>query len=106
MPTNDVMMWGKCLEGKDRIVNQTELFDGKVSVSTVFLGMDHGFRRGLEDYRCGPKLYETMVFGGPLDQDCIRYATWEIAESGHDRAVVVAQRAGPNGPKPSPETES
>ena len=53
-----------------------------VSVSTVFLGIDHGFGHG------PPILFETMVFGGVLDQEQERYATWEEAEAGHAAMVV------------------
>ena len=42
-------------------------------VSTIFLGV------GFEVY----SLFETMVFGGKLDQEQKRYSTWEEAERGH-----------------------
>lgn len=49
-----------------------------VSVSTVFLGLECG-------YSCAgpPLLFESRVFGGPLDADTFRYATWEQAVAGH-----------------------
>lgn len=50
---------------------------GAVKVSTVFLGMDHAFGGGK------PLLFETMVFGGPLDQAQDRCSTWEEAEAQH-----------------------
>jgi hypothetical protein len=53
-----------------------------ILVSTVFLGLDHGWGDD-ED----PLLFETMVFGGPNDQDCIRYTTWAEAERGHFATV-------------------
>ena len=56
-----------------------------VYVSTVFLGLDHGFQDG------PPLLFETMVFGGPLDQAQWRYSTWEEAEAGHAEAVAMAK---------------
>jgi hypothetical protein len=40
-------------------------------------------------------LFETMVFGGPLNGEMDRYATWDEAEAGHKAmldAVVKAQR--------------
>ena len=51
---------------------------GEVKVSTIFLGLDHSFG--------GPRplLFETMVFGGPLDQECKRYSTWDEAVKGHE----------------------
>lgn len=60
-----------------------------VSVSTVFLGLDHGWRSEV------PVVFETMIFGGERDEDCERYATWEDAKAGHAKIVeeVKAQYA-------------
>jgi len=52
-----------------------------VLVSTVFLGLDHSFGEG------PPLLFETMVFGGLLDQEMNRYFTWDEAEKGHREMV-------------------
>lgn len=54
---------------------------GEVTVSTVFLGMDHAF--GLSG---GPLWFETMTFGDRAELQ-LRYATWDQAAEGH-RAVV------------------
>jgi hypothetical protein len=56
-------------------------------VSTVFTGLDHQWRDG------DPLLFETMIFGGPLDQEQDRYSTWEQAERGHADAVTRARKA-------------
>jgi hypothetical protein len=54
----------------------------------VFLGIDHNF------FGDGPPiLFETMVFGGPMDQDQRRYSTWDEAEFGHAAIVALAQIA-------------
>jgi hypothetical protein len=58
-----------------------------VRVSTVFLGLDHGF--GVSD----PVLFESMVFGGPLDETQRRYCTWDEASRGHDELVTEARKA-------------
>ena len=50
-------------------------------VSTVFLGLDHA-HDGSQ-----PVLFETMVFGGPLDEEQWRYHTWDEAVEGHRRAA-------------------
>lgn len=72
----DLMTWARMLEsGESRNVANTMI--GGIRVSTVFLGLDHSFGGG------PPLLFETMVFGGPLDQDQDRYTTWEQAEAGH-----------------------
>lgn len=52
-----------------------------VEVSTVWIGHNHAFFPGR------PQVYETMVFGGPRDQDLERYATRAEAEAGHARWV-------------------
>lgn len=85
VPCSDVMEWGRCFENQDsRKVAQTTL--GDVMVSTVFLGIDHSFG-------CGPPiLFETMVFGGKLDQEQDRCSTWEQAEAMH-KAMCERVRA-------------
>lgn len=56
---------------------------GDADVSTVFLGLDHSFRLAGP-----PLLFETMVFGGDLDERQWRYSTWDEAVAGHERVVV------------------
>lgn len=54
---------------------------GTVAVSTVFLGIDHGFGRTKE-----PILFETMIFGIQQEYQT-RYYTYEEAEEGHYEAL-------------------
>jgi hypothetical protein len=54
---------------------------GKVVISTVFLGIDHGFDGGK------PVLFETMVFGIDDDELQYRYCTWDKAVKGHNIVV-------------------
>lgn len=64
----------------DRHVDLTDL--GTLGrVSTVFLGLNHAFGDG------PPLIFETMVFGGPMDEYMERYSTEEEAAAGH--AFVV-----------------
>lgn len=56
---------------------------GESDVSTVFLGLDHAFGQG------SPLIFETMVFGGPLDGRQDRYSTYEQAEAGHAAMVAL-----------------
>jgi hypothetical protein len=50
----------------------------KITISTVWLGINHSFSRsGL------PLIFETMVFGSPLDGEQERYSTLEEAQEGH-----------------------
>lgn len=56
---------------------------GKYWVSTVWLGMDHGFGTRL-------LIFETMVFNNETDESdlaCERYTTEEEALAGHERMV-------------------
>jgi len=62
-----------------------------IHVSTVFLGIDHGHDFGQSGYK--PLLFETMVFGGPLDGQIQRYATWTGAEAGHAKMVQKVKDA-------------
>jgi len=73
--------WASWLEATDRKVASTMI--GDISVSTVFLGVDHNFHSD------GPPiLFETMVFGEYEDgNDMDRYSTWEEAEAGHKMMV-------------------
>lgn len=65
---------------KDPHVADTEIADGigVIRVSTVFL---HSASHRLAN----PEFFETMVFGGPLDQFQCRYQTWDEAAAGHQR---------------------
>ena len=67
-----------------RRVGLTEI--GDIRVSTVFLGIDHNFCGG------APLLFETMIFGGPHDQEMQRYSTWDEAENGHEQMVELAKK--------------
>lgn len=73
-----LLEWAKWFETADRHVAKDKL-PNDVKVSTVFLGLAHSFGDS------GPILFETMVFGGDLDEEMERYATWEEAEEGHKR---------------------
>ena len=85
VPVDDLIEWGRWIEKANRHVAQDRV--GDVQISTVFLGLDHSFGQP------GPPiLFETMVFGGPLDSEMERYATWEEAEIGH-KAMLERVRA-------------
>jgi len=73
----------KIIEINNRKVKETTLKDGKW-VSTVFLGIDHGFGEGK------PLIFETMVFPKKGDYGDLyyeRYSTEEEAIKGHDKIV-------------------
>ena len=87
---NNLHTWGRWFETADRRVARDER-DGVV-VSTVFLGLHHG--RAFGSGR--PILFETMIFGGPHDQDQARYSTWTEATAGH---AVMCAKAFPKPPE-------
>lgn len=60
---------------------------GGCEVSTVFLGMDHGFGESR------PQWFETMVFGPGHEDYQERYETWDEAVAGHERAVKLVERS-------------
>lgn len=88
-PLAGVEEWGVLFEQPDyKRVLETTLPDGKW-VSTVWLGLDHGFR-DLGDPH--PLIFETMVFEHAewrlgRELDCQRYHTEEEALAGHTRMV-------------------
>ncbi len=106
VPVDDLIDWAQWMETADTVVCQTETpfslwlwlwrwllswlpgntaLRDPVKVSTVFLGLDHGFDGD------GPILFETMVFGGAHDGEQDRYQTWGAAVSGHQRMVRLVR---------------
>ena len=78
----DAALWAGLMADDDyRRVASTVV--GKAHVSTVWLGLDHQFGEG------PPLIFETMVFGGDLDQHQWRYSTEAQAVEGHDRVVTL-----------------
>ena len=79
----DLFKCGSWMEQRDkRRIDKTMV--GDVKISTVFLGIDHGYDGRVE-------LFETMIFGGNHDQYCDRYATWTQSKKGHKRAVLLVK---------------
>lgn len=85
VPEDDLTKWGEWFEsiGDGRRVERTCI--GDVEISTVFLGLDHGYGSG------PPMLYETMIFGGEHDSYQERCSTKEQAQAMHKRAVERVQ---------------
>lgn len=73
----DVLEWARWFENAQRHVAD-DTVEG-YRVSTVFLGLDHGFR-----HRGPPVVFETMIFTPDGEIEGMdRYCTWEEAEAGH-----------------------
>lgn len=77
VPVDDILEWARWFEAADRTVARTNIEGSEVS--TVFLGIDHGFSAEL--------WFESMVFGGENDQHQERYRTYGEALLGHERIV-------------------
>jgi hypothetical protein len=85
--TDDVIAWGRFMEDERRHIGYTQITSA-CTVSTVFIGIDHRI------YGKGPPvLFETMIFGGPLDHDQWRYSSYDDAVTGHAAAANKARAA-------------
>ena len=85
----DMMTWARWFEDADADERRVAFYeDGGIRVSTVFIGLNHEWRPDAP-----PQIFETMVFGGPLDDEQQRYATWEQAEDGHKALVLRVKEA-------------
>ncbi len=87
-PCHSLMSWGGWMEShrnERKVAHETI---GDMNVSTVFLGLDHAW--GEES----PVLWETMVFGGPMEgeQDRCGGARCD-AQAMHDKMVERAKLA-------------
>lgn len=80
-----MMEWSASLK-QNRTVEFYESPQG--NVSTVWLGLNHQWGDG------PPLIFETMVFGGALDQECYRYSTEEEAKAGHAAMVQRVKDSG------------
>ncbi len=82
----DIKEWDIWYGKAERHVAKTSI-SLDISVSTVFLGIDHSFNSEI------PILFETMIFGGKHNEYQERYTTWEQAEKGHERAVTLCKNS-------------
>lgn len=82
--------WRELLDRRETYcrVAATWLGDGPatVQVSTVWIGIDYGFGETAR-----PLIYETMVFGGNLDGECIRTPDVREAQATHDSLVALVR---------------
>ena len=88
----DALTWAQSVASSDRTLEKTSL--GVAEVSTVFLGLDHRLGNG------PPLWFETMVFGGKMDQEMDRYTTLHEAKSGHAAMVERVAAAALNAVQP------
>jgi hypothetical protein len=99
----DLILWALWFEDHaNRIVQQDQI--GDYWVSTIFLGLDHGF-----NFTGGPRvpiLFETMTLIGKPGKDedgerrgiwsdgCQRYSTWDQALAGHLKICERLRNSG------------
>lgn len=81
----ELVEWAKAYE--DPKNNRQIAVDvvGDVRVSTVFLGLDHGFGEG------PPVLFETMIFEGEHEGYQDRCCTYNEALEMHKKALALVQ---------------
>jgi hypothetical protein len=88
---NNFEEWAKN-QSQIRQIAQTKipskLGSEEVSVSTIFLGIDHSLDFYNSENRT-PIVFETMIFGGAHDQYQERYSTYDEAIMGHNLAVAL-----------------
>lgn len=88
IPCDNLIKWATWFETADRKVGETVFKDS--TISTIFLGMDHDFGFSND----GPVLWETLVFGGPLDGEMDRCSGEEInATDMHCRMVIRVRKS-------------
>jgi hypothetical protein len=86
-----MLRWAELHSSEYKLVagDNVPLPDGTTAmVSTVWLGLDHGWGGELA-------IFETMVFGGSaygLDGEQWRYATEAAAYAGHDQAIAWVRK--------------
>lgn len=112
VPCEDLFLWAAWMETGNRVLKQDYVegerrtvklsgreYQQSVGVSTVFLGLDHGFGEG------PPVLWESMVFGTSLDGEQRRYTSRAAALEGHAELVALAREAYKSGADPvEPDT--
>ncbi len=83
VPVEDIMDWALWFENtQNRVIRQTDV--DEIFVSTVFIGIDNAFfRDGFHQW------FETMVFGGKLDNQQWHYETLEEAIAGHNHVLEL-----------------
>jgi len=89
---SDLSEWQQWIKRRDGDLKIGVETVGEARVSTVFLAADASL-----DATDEPLLFETMILGGPLRHERVRYATWEEAEAGHRQWVERLKGAASKG---------
>lgn len=83
--THDRKLWAQFFQDFEKRKVAHDKLNNNVEVSTVFLGIDHGF------FSPTPILFETMIFGGKFDGYQERYKTYKEAEEGHKKVLQLVR---------------
>lgn len=81
--------WGELHSDLNYTVIRKDWFgqgDDEIEVSTCWLGINHQWVPDLP-----PLIFETMIFGGPMNLECWRYATEAQAVEGHGYVVSLVR---------------
>jgi hypothetical protein len=85
----DFLIWARENWGSnDRVLAETIIIPDEVRVSTIFTGVNTDYQK-----TGPPMLWETMIFGGPLSMEQVRYRSPEAALAGHEAMVLRAKDA-------------
>lgn len=91
----DLITWARSFEKKPNKISKSKFRKRRVHyhVSTVFLGLDHGWGEG------EPVVFETMIFTNnkQYDQYQARYTSYIEAQMGHEHAVLMVKKGEKNG---------
>lgn len=90
----ELHLWGEWFENFDRQLYFDVIGLENVEVSTVFLGIDHG-------YSCPPPLFETLITFGQFDGETFQATSFKEARRNHRQACRMV-RTGRQ-PEPRPE---
>lgn len=82
----DLSEWGAWMAVHDEERHLAVSEKGIVKVSTLFLGLDHGYGTDSD----APILWETRILRGIHDGETTRYSTKEEALKGHEKMVEMA----------------
>lgn len=94
------MEWAQWMTENDPTVALDVLVDvdgGNCRVETTFRGIDIDIDPYLREPRepgVTPRLFATLVFGGALNGEIVRYETWDQALVGHARMVLRFRQDG------------
>lgn len=89
IPTDDILKWGEFRENYDNMIIKQDTIK-EFFVSTVFLGIDHGFGNSRK-----PVVFETMIFppeSKSMEVFCRRYTNYRRAVLGHKIACRLVER--------------